>query len=149
MEHLADYILSQEVQPTHIEVEFQHERNCVEAKKALENMFYDIDVLHYGNQFTVVPTGVSKLTGLLYVCEKWKIPIRETVAIGCDLDDQEMIESAGLGVAMGNAPEKVKNVADWITRSNNEDGVAYMVFEHFRKQQPISFLEKLNSLKKQ
>jgi hypothetical protein len=38
-----------------------------------------------------------------------------------------MIEWAGIGVAMGNADEKVKKVADFITLSNTEDGVAYAI----------------------
>ena len=35
---------------------------------------------------------------------------------------------------MGNAPVEVKQAADWITRSNSENGVEYMIKEHFRKQ---------------
>ncbi len=41
-----------------------------------------------------------------------------------------------------------RRAADWITRSKNEHGVAYMVKEHFRKQQPIEFLRKMNIIKK-
>ena len=58
-----------------------------------------------------------------------------------------MIEAAGLGVAMGNAPVEVKRAANWITRSQNQNGVAYMVKEHFRKQHPIEFLKKMNIIK--
>ncbi|MGD6887818.1 HAD hydrolase family protein, partial [Staphylococcus shinii] len=46
-------------------------------------------------------------------------------------------------VAMGNAPKEVKLAADWITRTNDENGVAYMIKEHFRKQQRIAFLNKM------
>ena len=42
-----------------------------------------------------------------------------------------MIRYAGLGVAMANAQESVKQVADYITRSNNEDGIAHMIAECF------------------
>ena len=38
-----------------------------------------------------------------------------------------MLEYAGLGVAMGNAFPEIKEMADFVTRSNNEDGVAYVV----------------------
>jgi len=50
-------------------------------------------------------------------------------------------------VAMGNAPVEVKRAANWITRSQNQNGVAYMIKEHFRKQQPIEFLKKMNIIK--
>ena len=55
--------------------------------------------------------------------------------------------ATGLGVAMGNAPYDVKRAADWITRSQNQHGVAYVVKEHFRKQPQIEFLRKLNIIK--
>ena len=42
---------------------------------------------------------------------------------------------------MGNAPVELKQVADWITRSNSENGVEYMIKEHFRKQFPLPFLK--------
>lgn len=42
-------------------------------------------------------------------------------------NDEHMIRYAGLGVAMGNAFEEIKAVADFVTKSNNEDGVAYVI----------------------
>lgn len=69
------------------------------------------------------------------------------VYIGDSLDDIPLIEAAGLGVSMWNAPYEVKKASDWVTRSENEQGVAYMVKEHFRKQQPIEFLRKMKIIK--
>ncbi len=145
---VSDYLYSEQMQPTHIEVVFHNPSEAEEAQLALQNMFYEVNINHYGNQLIILPRGVSKLTGLLYICDKLKIPLKETVVIGSGEDDLEIIEAAGLGVAMGNAPQPVKYAADWVTRSNNEQGVDYMVKEHFRKQHPISFLEKMNILKK-
>ena len=48
----------------------------------------------------------------------------EIVAVGDGYNDLSMIQFAGLGVAMGNAQEPVKKAADYITLSNEEDGVA-------------------------
>jgi len=48
----------------------------------------------------------------------------EIVAIGDDANDAEMIESAGLGIAMANAPETVRALADHVTTSNDDDGAA-------------------------
>ena len=46
------------------------------------------------------------------------------IAIGDNYNDKGMIEFAGLGVAMGNAPEEIKAAADIVTDNNNSDGVA-------------------------
>jgi hydroxymethylpyrimidine pyrophosphatase-like HAD family hydrolase len=46
------------------------------------------------------------------------------MAVGDDFSDIEMLQYAGIGVAMGSAPAPVKAVADWVTTSFQEDGVA-------------------------
>jgi hypothetical protein len=49
------------------------------------------------------------------------------MAIGDSWNDHEMIQVAGLGVAMGNAVASLKQIADYITRSNNEEGVREVI----------------------
>jgi phosphoglycolate phosphatase (TIGR01487 family) len=68
--------------------------------------------------------GVNKANGLLHVCSKLGISMDEVIAMGDSLNDIEMIKAAGCGVAMGNAQNEVKNAADWITDTNEENGVA-------------------------
>jgi Cof subfamily protein (haloacid dehalogenase superfamily) len=51
----------------------------------------------------------------------------EVIAIGDSWNDREMIEAAGLGVAMGNAIDELKAVADYVTYSNNEEGVKHVI----------------------
>ena len=51
----------------------------------------------------------------------------EIICVGDAGNDKHMIEYAGLGVAMGNATEEIKELADYITLSNNEDGVAHVI----------------------
>jgi hydroxymethylpyrimidine pyrophosphatase-like HAD family hydrolase len=51
------------------------------------------------------------------------------IAVGDGFNDLSMIEYAGLGVAMGNAPEEIKSKADYVTLSNDEDGVAHVLEE--------------------
>jgi hydroxymethylpyrimidine pyrophosphatase-like HAD family hydrolase len=50
--------------------------------------------------------------------------MKNVMAVGDSRNDLMMIKEAGLGVAMGNAQDIVKNEADWITATNEEDGVA-------------------------
>jgi len=149
VESLSETILEEPITPPKIEVYFEEERDTRDAKEVIEGMFSEIDLLQLNNlRIDIMPKGVSKLNGLLYLGDHLNISRSEMVVIGDGIDDIEMIEAVGLGVAMGNAPKEVKKSADWVTRPNNEQGVAYMVKEHFRKQQPIEFLRKMNILKK-
>ena len=148
VENLSEYAEDEQIHPTHIEVIFSDRDTALEAKETIQKTFFETDLYLYNRQLIILPKGVSKLTGLLYTIDQWDISLDETVVIGSDYDDLEMIEAAGLGVAMGNAPEEVRKSANWVTRSNQEHGVAYMIKEHFRKQQPIDFLEKISGYKK-
>lgn len=146
---LSEYLHDQPVTPPKIEVYFEEKNDLEDAKKALGKMYTEIDMIDLDTlRLDIVPAGVSKLTGLMYLGNQLGIHMKEMVVIGNGLDDIPLIETVGLGVAMWDADFKVKRTADWITRSNNENGVAYMVKEHFRKQQPIEFLRKMNIIKK-
>lgn len=66
----------------------------------------------------------NKGTALEALAKHLSIPMEETMAIGDAGNDLEMIQRAGIGVAMENAFEEVKKVANAITTSNNDSGVA-------------------------
>lgn len=70
---------------------------------------------------------VSKAVAMEKLGEYYGISREEMIAVGDQTNDLPMIEYAGLGVAMANAVDKVKAVADYITASNNEDGVAQLI----------------------
>jgi len=71
--------------------------------------------------------GCNKATGIEKLAHHLGISREEIIAIGDASNDKEMIEYAGLGVAMGNAESEIKMLANFITRSNEEDGVAYVI----------------------
>jgi len=79
------------------------------------------------NNIELNPLGVSKASGLRQVCDMLGIGMHEIVACGDSLNDAAMIREAGLGVAMGNAQEAVKWIADEVTLTNDEDGVAHVI----------------------
>lgn len=79
------------------------------------------------NNLELNPPGVTKASGLREVCGLLGICMSEIVACGDSLNDAAMIVEAGLGVAMGNAQEEVKQMADAVTLTNEEDGVAHVV----------------------
>ena len=68
------------------------------------------------------PLG-SKSNAVRFLIERMKIDRSEVIAIGDNYNDREMIQFAGMGVAMGNAPDEIKAAADYVTDTNNEDGV--------------------------
>ncbi|WP_159886344.1 Cof-type HAD-IIB family hydrolase [Paenibacillus puerhi] len=76
------------------------------------------------------PKGVSKASGLHRLCELYGIGMSQVIAMGDSQNDIAMIREAGLGVAMGNAQEEVKGLADMVTLSNEEHGVAKIIREH-------------------
>lgn len=77
----------------------------------------------------VVVNGVNKATGLQQIASRLQIPREAIVAVGDGYNDMEMISWAGLGVAMGNAVDKVLSAAHRTTLSNDEDGVAALIDE--------------------
>lgn len=79
----------------------------------------------------VLPKGCSKLTGIQRMVEKLGITNENVYAFGDGLNDVQMIEGVGVGVAMGNAVEEVKKVADYVTKSNEKDGI-YLALQHLK-----------------
>ncbi|KIL52842.1 Cof-type HAD-IIB family hydrolase [Jeotgalibacillus campisalis] len=68
--------------------------------------------------------GINKAAAIRKVCDLLNITMDEVMTVGDSLNDLAMIKEAGVGVAMGNAQQKVKQEADWITETNEQDGVA-------------------------
>ena len=72
----------------------------------------------------IIPAQINKGKGLLDICLVLGIDRSDTAAFGDAENDIPMIRTAGFGVAMANAEEVVKAAADYVTASNNEDGIA-------------------------
>lgn len=75
----------------------------------------------------LVPKGIDKAQSLAVLLKEINMTKDEMIAIGDGFNDLSMIQFAGLGVAMANAQDIVKESADYITLSNEEDGVAHVV----------------------
>ena len=75
------------------------------------------------NNFEISKAGVTKREGLQFLATYLGTDLEHTMAMGDSENDLSMINSAGIGVAMGNASDDVKAVANYITTTNNEDGV--------------------------
>ncbi len=71
----------------------------------------------------IIKSGLNKAVGLKKASDYYNIPAERVIAFGDEDNDLEMLEYAGHGIAMGNAIDKVKNIANDVTLSNEEDGV--------------------------
>ena len=71
----------------------------------------------------VMDTRGSKSNAVKFVSERLGLVPAEIIAMGDNYNDIEMIQFAGMGVAMGNAPDDIKAKADYVTDTNNNDGV--------------------------
>ena len=97
-------------------------------KKEVEAEF---DVLrHEGNVVEFVPKNTSKATGIKWLCEYLKVPVEDTYAIGDSINDLDMLEFVGHGIAMGNATEPAKEAAEFVTRDLHEDGI-FHAMKHY------------------
>lgn len=72
----------------------------------------------------VMPIGISKGRSLRDIADYYGIKIENTVSFGDELNDLDFIKNAGIGVAMGNSIDEIKAIADYITLTNDENGVA-------------------------
>ncbi|MBP3587454.1 MAG: HAD-IIB family hydrolase, partial [Clostridia bacterium] len=72
----------------------------------------------------VIPKVINKGQGIRDICKVLEITPEEVISFGDAANDIPMLLAAGVGVAMGNASEAVKQAADMVTLSNNEDGIA-------------------------
>jgi Cof subfamily protein (haloacid dehalogenase superfamily) len=73
----------------------------------------------------ILTPGVSKVKGMSLVADMLGIHRKDTIAIGDGDNDVEMLSWAGLAIAMANATEAAKSVADWIAPSVEDDGLAH------------------------
>ncbi len=85
----------------------------------------DVDIYLSAPWFLeVMPNGVNKGLGVEKVCVDMGISMDEVMAFGDNYNDIPMLEMAGLGIAMGNAEDEVKNSADYVTDTCDLDGIA-------------------------
>jgi Cof subfamily protein (haloacid dehalogenase superfamily) len=77
----------------------------------------------------IVKSGLNKAIGLQKIAKHYDIPRERIIAFGDEDNDFEMIEYAGHGVAMGNSIPALKSLANHVTLSNEEDGIALYLEE--------------------
>lgn len=106
-----------------------------EAAKEILRKYPDVHFLTGGyHNLEFTKSGVTKGTGLRILAEKIGCTIEQTMACGDSQNDLDIIKTAGIGVAMGNASEDIKKAADFVSRTNEESGVAYAIEKFVRNR---------------
>ncbi len=107
-----------------------------ENVEALARLTFDLPVsaralysARYPHFIQIIGCRTDKAEALRVLVAEWNMSMDDVVAFGDDTNDVEMVAQSGKGVAVDNAVDEVKAVADCITRSNDEDGVAIILEE--------------------
>ena len=98
----------------------------ISTEKVLKEKFgSELDIYLSAPWFLeVMPKGINKGLGVEKVCKDMGISMSEVIAFGDHFNDMPMIEMAGMGVAMGNAEEALREKADYVTADCDNDGIA-------------------------
>lgn len=80
-------------------------------------------MIHNENVVEMVPRGYNKGTGILEVCRLLGTDPKDTMAIGDSINDKEMLETAGISIAMGRSADLVKEICDYTTDFLENDGI--------------------------
>lgn len=110
------------------QTDFQRIRIVLNGKEKIDFEQYASQSMRY--QVTIHNTAIitsneaTKENALKLLMDHYNITADNVISFGDDTNDIGMLKASGIGVAMGNALQEVKEVADYITLSNNEDGVA-------------------------
>lgn len=98
------------------------------SKKIIKNGTEEIPLEYYYTE--VSSQNVDKWSAILKLIEILQIKPEEVIAIGDNVNDQTMLENAGLGIAMENSAQYIKKMADEVTLDNNSNGVAVSIEKH-------------------
>ncbi len=84
---------------------------------------YYYAMVHNDRVAEYAPLGLTKGTGITELCSLLDIDLADTIAIGDSINDMEMIKTAGLGIAMGDGRDALKEVAGFVTAPFQEEGI--------------------------
>ena len=100
------------------------------ARKTIKQGTEEIAVEYYYTEIS--RKNVDKWNAIEFLAKKLEIDSKDIMAIGDNINDKQMIKNAGLGVAMGQSTPVITNVANEVTSSNNEEGVAKILQKHYK-----------------
>ena len=124
-QNLKEYIENDQRNVIKIGIRFTNEKDLEIAKKEIVESFPEVNVFSVGNiGIEITERAASKKEALIKLCSYLKINFSEVLAIGDNGNDVGMLEWSGTGVAMKNAVDSCKYVADYICDDNDHEGAA-------------------------
>lgn len=92
----------------------------------IKQMMKDVAIIeHSANTLELTAKGVGKDRGVAYLNQYWGVTMDDCVCFGDGANDIAMLQAAGIGVAMGNSMQRVKDAADFVTKHIDDDGITY------------------------
>ncbi len=108
---------------------------CEKLEQELKEKFPQLQIVRSSPiLLEIMNKSVSKSSGINILLNHLNLRREQAIAFGDNYNDIDMLHSVGIGVAMANAPQAVKDAADAVTDSNNDDGI-------------YNYLAKLNLMK--
>lgn len=103
--------------------------HLAEVEQKMKERFGHILNIYRSEPFflEIVPQNVDKADSLKHLLDHLGLSHTQMISCGDGYNDLTMIQYAGLGVAMANAQQVVKEAANYITRSNDDNGVAHVI----------------------
>ncbi|HEY4601903.1 MAG TPA: Cof-type HAD-IIB family hydrolase [Cerasibacillus sp.] len=113
---------------------YPHEEYIDELREHLDEVHADwIEHRKWGSPWhmiEIVKKGMNKAVGLDKIAQYYHIPKERIIAFGDEDNDLEMIEYAGVGVAMDNGIDELKSVANYVTDTNDADGIGKFIEDY-------------------
>ena len=109
------------------------DRKAAVLERKLQKLYGEQAAIYRSEPFfiEIVPKGVDKGDSLRRLTEHTGIPREDVVCCGDGFNDISMLQYAGVGIAMGNAQQEVKDAADYVTATNDEDGIVEAIARFF------------------
>jgi len=112
-----------DVQRIRLEFEKDDDKNKLSGFMTEETIFF----INADGSAMIINKNATKEHALIKASEYFNIPLSDIIAFGDDINDMKMLQTAGIGVAMGNAIDRVKEIADYITETNDNEGVSVWI----------------------
>lgn len=124
VEGIFDFILAHKERIENISVNYEFLTDRAKWEKLLSGIGDITLTSSFAHNFEIGGASTSKAEALRFLMEKLKVRREELLACGDSPNDAQMLELAAVGVVMGNASDAMKAIGDYVTDSNEEDGVA-------------------------
>ena len=126
--HTDDFVSSLTFPVNKILIPGEHDI-LVEIQQKLQDQFRSLLNIYFSEPFflEIMPQNIDKAYSLQKLLNSLGLTADSMICCGDGYNDISMIEYAGLGVAMKNAQPIVKDTADYITKSNDEDGILHVI----------------------